>query len=518
MSTPASPKDSSGVTQDSLSTTTSGSGEPSKNDINAEGTSTSGSTVVAAAATEAEAATAGVEQKQNPKNNPFWKPRAPPMIGPDGKPLSRNATKKLLKQQAFLERKPLLKQQEKLKRKQKARERFEAIEAELDCEWYHALGLIAPPPKRHKSDQIPTGITIGIDMSFDDFMLEKEVKSMVDQIKRCYSYNRTCEKIVHLSLTSFTGPSREEFGKRANGFELWKNFTIHEKSLKEVWPSEEIPGKDHLEALKKLQVIASAKSEAIKASVLAAKAANVPDQGEPITTMNTDSTTTDSAPTPSEPSSSSTNTTLAPSSSSSGAGNALSASAIKALEQERLLKEEKLATIPAVTKVVYLSADSPNTISQLDPGTCYVLGGIVDKNRYPNLCQSKAEKLGIETAQLPIGEFIQMSSRRVLTVNQVFEILLQFIECNDWKEAFLKVIPQRKLEEKQRIRRSTDAWRGDPALRAAGASGGSGSNSLASSVAGDESDDDDNDDDLGQASDAEEPGTGTMETEESGSV
>jgi hypothetical protein len=137
MSTPASPKDSSGVTLDSLSATTSGSREPSRNDINAEGTSsTSESTAAAAAAaaaakapTEAEAVTAGVEQEQNPKNNPFWKPRAPPMIGPDGKPLSRNATKKLLKQQAFLERKPLLKQQEKLKRKQKAKDRFEAIEA-----------------------------------------------------------------------------------------------------------------------------------------------------------------------------------------------------------------------------------------------------------------------------------------------------------------------------------------------------------------------------------------------------
>lgn len=62
-------------------------------------------------------------------NNPFWKPRAPPMMGPDGKPLSRNATKKLLKQQQFLERRPQMRAQEKLKRKQKDQKRREAIEA-----------------------------------------------------------------------------------------------------------------------------------------------------------------------------------------------------------------------------------------------------------------------------------------------------------------------------------------------------------------------------------------------------
>jgi len=40
-----------------------------------------------------------------------------------------------------------------------------------------------------------------------------------------------------------------------------------------------------------------------------------------------------------------------------------------------------------------------------------------------------------------------MASRVVLTTNQVVEIMLKWLECRGWQEAFLKVIPQRKAPE-----------------------------------------------------------------------
>lgn len=40
-----------------------------------------------------------------------------------------------------------------------------------------------------------------------------------------------------------------------------------------------------------------------------------------------------------------------------------------------------------------------------------------------------------------------MPSRKVLTVNQVFDILLEWVEHRDWEKAFYAVIPKRKFHE-----------------------------------------------------------------------
>ncbi|KAK5396728.1 tRNA (guanine(9)-N(1))-methyltransferase, partial [Exophiala xenobiotica] len=39
---------------------------------------------------------------------------------------------------------------------------------------------------------------------------------------------------------------------------------------------------------------------------------------------------------------------------------------------------------------------------------------------------------------------MDMQSRKVLTTNHVVEIMIRWLECGDWGEAFMKVIPKRK--------------------------------------------------------------------------
>lgn len=40
-----------------------------------------------------------------------------------------------------------------------------------------------------------------------------------------------------------------------------------------------------------------------------------------------------------------------------------------------------------------------------------------------------------------------MTSRKVLTVNQVFEIMVKWLDYRDWEKAFMEVIPERKLKD-----------------------------------------------------------------------
>ncbi len=103
-----------------------------------------------------------------------------------------------------------------------------------------------------------------------------------------------------------------------------------------------------------------------------------------------------------------------------------------------------IAELKEAGEVVYLTSESENTLTELKPYSTYIIGGLVDKNREKGICYKRAKQRGIKTARLPIGEFMEMQSRKVLATNHVNEIMLKWLECGDWGEAFLKAIPKRK--------------------------------------------------------------------------
>ncbi|PYH89169.1 hypothetical protein BO71DRAFT_403262 [Aspergillus ellipticus CBS 707.79] len=123
---------------------------------------------------------------------------------------------------------------------------------------------------------------------------------------------------------------------------------------------------------------------------------------------------------------------------------------------------------PEDGEVIYLSSDSPNTLTELKPFSTYIVGGLVDKNRHKAICYKEAVKRGIKTAKLPIGDYIQMASRQVLATNHVVEIMLRWLELGDWGKAFLSVIPQRKGGTlKEVVSESGDGFQSDGAEKEA---------------------------------------------------
>eukprot|EP00658_Telonema_sp_P-2_P002516 TRINITY_DN10943_c0_g1_i8.p1 TRINITY_DN10943_c0_g1~~TRINITY_DN10943_c0_g1_i8.p1 ORF type:complete len:203 (-),score=21.60 TRINITY_DN10943_c0_g1_i8:356-964(-) len=95
-------------------------------------------------------------------------------------------------------------------------------------------------------------------------------------------------------------------------------------------------------------------------------------------------------------------------------------------------------------QMVYLTAESENTIHTLDPTKLYIIGAVVDKNRHKGMCEKLAVESAISTARLPIQEHIDMKARVVITVDQVFLILAKLYNGSSMAEALAAAMPTRK--------------------------------------------------------------------------
>ena len=117
--------------------------------------------------------------------------------------------------------------------------------------------------------------------------------------------------------------------------------------------------------------------------------------------------------------------------------------------EQILYKDDKRPMDDIKKNIFYLTADSENNIENIDNNATYIIGGIVDRNKYKGLTFNKAKELGINHGKFPIGEYLKLQSSQVLTTNHTFHILNEFSIKHDWKDAFVSIIPKRKQEEKE---------------------------------------------------------------------
>mmetsp|Transcript_96 Transcript_96/g.110 ORF Transcript_96/g.110 Transcript_96/m.110 type:complete len:388 (-) Transcript_96:628-1791(-) len=95
-------------------------------------------------------------------------------------------------------------------------------------------------------------------------------------------------------------------------------------------------------------------------------------------------------------------------------------------------------------QLVYLTSDAEETLDTLDVNCAYIIGGIVDRNSLKGITYKKALLQGVRTAKLPIKENYSLAATHILTVNHVFEILLNYASFGNWTQAMQTVLPQRK--------------------------------------------------------------------------
>ncbi|KAK4227648.1 guanine-1-methyltransferase-domain-containing protein [Podospora fimiseda] len=297
--------------------------------------------------------------------------------------MTKNQLKKLRRMQQWEARR----EDRKVKRKDKRHEKQAKKRAEKEAIAKKALEDGLDPEKvlqelAHKPVDIKhVPITFIIDCDFEKYMRSHEIGSLSAQVVRSYSMNRKSEYQARLSVCGYGGVLQEIFeGKLQNAHKNWKGASVEEG--------------DFVEAAKEAYEIMTG-----------------PAGGEVIDIIKPESE----------------------------GGNG------PAIVLDKQFEGKVAPEGDDVDKtIVYLTSDSPYTLERLEANTSYVIGGIVDRNREKGLCYKKALEHKVRHAKLPIGEFMRMQSRFVLTTNQVVEIMAKWLQCGDWAQAFLEVIPKRK--------------------------------------------------------------------------
>jgi tRNA (guanine9-N1)-methyltransferase len=328
-------------------------------------------------------------------------------------PLSKSMQKKLRKQAEWdakkEDRKVWRKEKNQAKKERKREEKRTNPDAwkEKQKQWV-------------KPTMLP--ITLLIDCDFDNLMRDNERISLGGQLTRCYSDNKNAAFRAHLAVCSFNGKLRERFDTVLNKtYTNWKgvrfldeDFVVASEKAKE-WMADDKRGGRLAGVFEKYVPVEEVQQDTANDQVIP-NTNGTKTEDTKLEDTKTEDTKPSTNPNPKH----------------------------RIYTKPTSLPPSDLSALHAQAETIYLSADSDYTLTELKPFSTYIIGGLVDKNREKGICASRAAAAGVKTARLPIGDYLAMASRKVLTTNHVHEIMLKWLECGDWGEAFMSVIPKRK--------------------------------------------------------------------------
>ncbi|KAM6170415.1 tRNA methyltransferase 10 homolog B isoform 1-T1 [Rhynchocyon petersi] len=114
-----------------------------------------------------------------------------------------------------------------------------------------------------------------------------------------------------------------------------------------------------------------------------------------------------------------------------------------------ITEEDCFSLFPLAT-LVYLTPDSEHALEDVDLNKVYILGGLVDESIQKKVTFQKAQEHSVQTARLPIQEYMVRSPNgknyhsEILAINQVFEVLSTYFETRNWPEALKKGVSSGK--------------------------------------------------------------------------
>ncbi|NXC39793.1 TM10B methyltransferase, partial [Penelope pileata] len=102
--------------------------------------------------------------------------------------------------------------------------------------------------------------------------------------------------------------------------------------------------------------------------------------------------------------------------------------------------QESYLDLFSLDEIIYLTPDSENG-EYIDPKKVYILGGLVDESIHKNLTLRRAQEQSLQTARLPIREYMVRATNsknyhsETLAINQVFDVLLTYYKTRSWPDA-----------------------------------------------------------------------------------